>query len=136
MKNYVIRFDNLPKAVQQEYWVKVQEKAFRLGVYIITQQRLFSYLHILHADAVNMYIMTPTNNTDMVQYDIPISIDDFLSLPEFTKGDIILCRDHEEEPWLMDVFERSYDDGEYPLRGVRCGWRYCIPYKGNEHLYV
>ena len=48
----------------------------------------------------------------------------------------VLCRDSGNECWRVDILVRydKTENLEFPYIGFRSTWKYCIPYKGNEHL--
>ena len=51
----------------------------------------------------------------------------------FKRNDVVLCRDAECEEWSITSFVAK-GDLRYPFQCEFCGWKYCIPYEGNEHL--
>lgn len=54
---------------------------------------------------------------------------------ELRPFDKVLVRDTEDQVWAASWF--SYYDSEgssLPFNAAGIGWRYCILYKGNEHL--
>lgn len=51
----------------------------------------------------------------------------------FKKNDVVLCRDAEDGVWEINSFVAK-GDLRYPFQCEFCGWKYCIPYEGNEHL--
>lgn len=51
----------------------------------------------------------------------------------FKKNDVVLCRDGEDGVWEINSFVAK-GDLRYPFQCEFCGWKYCIPYEGNEHL--
>lgn len=48
--------------------------------------------------------------------------------------DIVLVRDFRDAVWHTDTFESMTDNDIYPYKCMINLWKYCIPYKGNEHL--
>ena len=55
----------------------------------------------------------------------------YRSLKPFT---YVLGRDTEIDEWALDIFCKYYKSANYPYNCFRSNWKYCIPYKGNEHL--
>lgn len=59
---------------------------------------------------------------------------------EINTGDAVLVRDDTNDFWRYNVFSHILIDNPFPYRavssvkGVYVGYKYCIPYKGNEHL--
>lgn len=51
---------------------------------------------------------------------------------QFKPFDKVLVRDYEDRVWECSFFSRIDEDGSY--RCINVGWKYCIPYEGNEHL--
>lgn len=51
----------------------------------------------------------------------------------FKRNDVVLCRDGEDGVWEINSFVAK-GDLRYPFQCEFCGWKYCIPYEGNEHL--
>lgn len=49
----------------------------------------------------------------------------------FKKNDVVLCRDAEDGVWEINSFVAK-GDLRYPFQCEFCGWKYCIPYEGNE----
>lgn len=49
----------------------------------------------------------------------------------------VLVRDSEAECWTIDLFGRYVsEDKEYPFVCLSHCWAQCIPYEGNEQLYM
>lgn len=48
----------------------------------------------------------------------------------------VLVRDDDTRKWTIDLFEREdlTGDGDYKYVCLVSAWKYCIHYKGNEHL--
>ena len=53
---------------------------------------------------------------------------------EFKAFDKVLVRDNNEEEWYANYFSHYKENDGYPYACIDCGYRYCIPYEGNEHL--
>lgn len=57
----------------------------------------------------------------------------------FHPFDKVLVRDTLTDPWQIDIF-RSYkkdgDENGYKYNCISDVWNYCIPYEGNEILYL
>lgn len=51
----------------------------------------------------------------------------------FKQNDVVLCRDGEDEEWVVESFERE-NNGNFKFQCKDYNWKYCIPYEGNEHL--
>ena len=52
---------------------------------------------------------------------------------ELKPFDKVLVRNDKEDQWSANIFSYQVRDNMYYCLG-ECYWRYCIPYKGNEHL--
>ena len=63
-------------------------------------------------------------------------IEDIKPEHKFKPFEKVLVRDFKSNEWLPNLF--GYKDltsnNEHKYICVSCAWRYCIPYKGNEHL--
>lgn len=63
-------------------------------------------------------------------------IEDIKPEYKFKPFEKVLVRDFKSNEWLPNLF--GYKDltsnDEHKYICVSCAWRYCIPYKGNEHL--
>lgn len=53
---------------------------------------------------------------------------------ELKSLDMVLVRDYKDSEWYFDTFERMVPNCIYPYKCMINLWKYCIPYKGNEHL--
>lgn len=54
---------------------------------------------------------------------------------EFKPFHFVLARNEEDEKWRPEIYSRYDKDYDYPHRVVGgTGYRYCIPYVGNESL--
>lgn len=51
---------------------------------------------------------------------------------QFKPFDKVLVRDRDDRTWECSFFSRIDEEGSY--RCINVGWKYCIPYEGNEHL--
>lgn len=59
---------------------------------------------------------------------------DFKTKVELKPFDKVLCRDEIDEEWHIDLFESMQTINKYNYKCVANIWKFCIPYKGNEHL--
>jgi hypothetical protein len=54
---------------------------------------------------------------------------------EFKSFDKVLMRDSTDERWFATFFSNLSKEVNYPYLSInRVGYKYCIPYEGNEHL--
>lgn len=53
---------------------------------------------------------------------------------EFKPFDKVLGRNEKDDVWEADLFSHYRKESKYPFRCIGCSRKYCIPYKGNEHL--
>lgn len=53
---------------------------------------------------------------------------------ELKSLDMVLVKDYEDSEWYLDTFESMEPNCIYPYKCMMNLWKYCIPYKGNEHL--
>lgn len=53
---------------------------------------------------------------------------------EFKPFDRVLVRDSEYEEWRTGIYSHTSKDVIYPFITINSCYKYCIPYKGNEHL--
>lgn len=53
---------------------------------------------------------------------------------ELKSLDMVLVRDYKDSEWYFDTFESMVPNCIYPYKCMINLWKYCIPYKGNEHL--
>lgn len=53
---------------------------------------------------------------------------------ELNPLDMVLVRDYKNSEWYFDTFESMMPNCTYPYKCMLGLWKYCIPYKGNEHL--
>lgn len=69
------------------------------------------------------------------EYDLFFVEDKEETLYEFESFERVLVRDCEFQEWHARLLE-MVDDLEHHKYITTCGesWKYCIPYKGNEHL--
>lgn len=53
---------------------------------------------------------------------------------ELKSLDMVLVKDYKDSEWYLDTFESMEPNCIYPYKCMMNLWKYCIPYKGNEHL--
>lgn len=53
---------------------------------------------------------------------------------ELKSLDMVLVKDYKDSEWYFDTFESMVPNCIYPYKCMTNLWKYCIPYKGNEHL--
>jgi hypothetical protein len=82
------------------------------------------------------YTLVPIGSIDFADQDkwelVPNKFDITTLIPFESR---VLVRDSTQGTWYPEFFGGLYDSNDYPymvLGGNR--WKYCVPYKGNEHL--
>ena len=53
---------------------------------------------------------------------------------EFKPFDKVITKDDDDAVWTANIFSHMDSRGEYVTIGCECGYTYCLPYEGNEHL--
>ncbi len=77
---------------------------------------------------------TPIGDIDKIFY-VPHSDKMQKSTEKFKPFQRVLCRDNYESKWTPDFFAIYHDDEpNHRFECVGHYWKYCIPFKGNEHL--
>lgn len=64
-------------------------------------------------------------------------IEDIKPVPKFEPFEKVLCRDYKDSVWDVDFFGfkvKNETETSFIYRCVGNIYKYCIPYKGNEHL--
>lgn len=63
-----------------------------------------------------------------------LEIEKAQSKVELKSLDMVLVKDYKDSEWYLDAFESMVPNCIYPYKCMMNLWKYCIPYRGNEHL--
>lgn len=63
-----------------------------------------------------------------------LEIEKAQSKVELKSLDMVLVKDYKDSEWYLDTFESMVPNCIYPYKCMMNLWKYCIPYRGNEHL--
>lgn len=125
---------------------EIQEKLFSLGIAwgVTHEQKVITtdipflfigYEGIFKSDS--MEIFSESRNREITaDYILDLQWDEEKPVCSFKPFDKVLVRDYNNEYWHANLFSHFDDESEYPYVMIVTeeGWRYCLPYEGNEHL--
>lgn len=95
-----------------------------------TNLNRFSY-----SDASYIYFLDNKHRVHSIGSDMAILFDIVdPKIHKFAPFEQVLVRDRDNEQWIPAFFSYYNDDATYYYSTGYANWKFCIPYKGNEHL--
>lgn len=124
------------------YLVRCQNETYtQFYCMLYTQRNSFAVSAITMLSKEHFFRLANTEETEHLKrvlkskFYILDTVNHCLVKNELKPFDLVLIRDNENEKWSINLF--SYYDEEdenFPYICIISSYRYCIPYKGNEHL--